>query len=746
MEKKVVWVFIGCWAICGLVVMAAIQPPPPNIYRLKVEVEGNGTVTPDPMGELSGNIYFYITQSTNFMVDVEAHPDIGWTFDHWEIGPGIPPSATTEYTDNPHSITFTPDFPDWTAKAVFTSIAVYTVTVSAVPPEGGTVTGGGEYPEGTQVTVTAVPKPCYSFMNWTEDGTVVSTEPTYTFVVTADRDLVAHFQAKKYVITASAGPGGRISPAGEIEVACGADQTFVITPDPCYRIADVVVDGTSVGPVSSYTFEGVTSDHTIVASFEPTRYTIQASAGPGGRISPAGEIEVACGADQTFVITPDPCYRIADVVVDGNSVGPVATYTFEDVAANHRIEVSFEKLTYTLTVDVDSVGQGVIEVDRVEPPSYPATYEFECGTQVTLRAVPADGYEFVGWSGDIVGSHPVVQLIMDSDKEIMAHFQAVTGRLCVSPDPLDHDFGTLQVGESATWRFHINNCGTGVLDWSALADELWVTVSPESGSLRAGEGVTVEVKLNTAGLRPGKTYLIGLEVTSSGGEASGTLEVKIAAPCHRSHQLLGQPGWHLISLPGEVCGRCTSHGFADLCCALCHELSPCYIVIYDRSQQAYSPVSRCERIQYETGMGFWVWIQRPTDLHVELRPPRGTVAINLKKGWNLIGVPFEYPIVLSDLVIVAQGRHINLRAACADGIVGSFLFRYFPEHGYVGIPLTEGGSLLPWVGYWLYATKDCRLLIPPSRATVAEAPLTLSEEELRARGVKLPPEPPPSPR
>jgi len=670
--RKVVLVLVGCWAVCGFLATAAFQPPPPNIYRLKVEIEGNGTVTPDPAGDLSGDIYFYITQNTDFIVDVEAYPDTGWTFDHWEIGPGIPPSGTTEYTDNPHSITFTPDSPDWTAKAVFTSTAVYTVTVNAVPPEGGTVTGGGEYPEGTQVTVTANPNPCYEFVNWTEDGTVVSTEPFYTFTVDNSRDLVAHF--------------------------------------------------------------------------DPLTYTITASAGPGGTIYPAGDVVVDCGGDQTFTITPDPCYWIAEVVVDGNSVGPVASYTFEDVAANHRIEASFEKLAYTLTVDVDSVGQGVIEVGGVEPPSYPATYEFECGTQVALRAVPADGYEFMGWSGDIASPSAVVHVTMDCDKEVVAHFQEVTARLCVSPDPPDHDFGTLHPGESATWQFYIENCGTGVLDWSALADELWVAVSPESGSLRAGESVMVEVELNTTGLKPGKLYLIGLQVTSNGGEASGTLEVKIAVPCYRSHRLLSSAGWHLISLPGEVCGPYISPSLADLCCILCDDLSPCYIVTYGRDQQGYSPIVRCERIRHEMGMGFWVWTQRPTDLDAELRAPRDTVTVNLRKGWNLIGIPFEYPVAFSDLVIVVQTRHINLRAACVDGVVGPYLFLYSPEQGYVGISLTEGGALQPWVGYWLYAAEDCRLLIPPSRATVAEAPITLSEEELRAQGVKLPPEPPLSPR
>jgi len=80
------------------------------------------------------------------------------------------------------SYTFENVTSDHTIHANFRGIQ-YIVTVSAAPPEGGTVSGGGTYPAGTQVTVSANPNPCYEFVNWTEDGTVVSTEPFYTFTV-----------------------------------------------------------------------------------------------------------------------------------------------------------------------------------------------------------------------------------------------------------------------------------------------------------------------------------------------------------------------------------------------------------------------------------------------------------------------------------------------------------------------------------------------------------------------------------
>ncbi|MGB5746649.1 MAG: PKD domain-containing protein, partial [Desulfobacterales bacterium] len=70
-----------------------------------------------------------------------------------------------------------------------------------------------------------------------------------------------------HTIAASAGTHGRISPSGLVTVSNGADQFFSINPDQYYRVADVVVDGSSVGSVTTYTFDNVIRDHTIVASF-----------------------------------------------------------------------------------------------------------------------------------------------------------------------------------------------------------------------------------------------------------------------------------------------------------------------------------------------------------------------------------------------------------------------------------------------------------------------------------------------
>ena len=74
-------------------------------------------------------------------------------------------------------------------------------------------------------------------------------------------------------------------------------------------------------------------------------YTIKATAGAGGSISPSGNVSVREGRDQTFTITPDKGYAVANVKIDGKSIGAVKSYTFENVRRTHTIEVIFVKGT-----------------------------------------------------------------------------------------------------------------------------------------------------------------------------------------------------------------------------------------------------------------------------------------------------------------------------------------------------------------------------------------------------------------
>ncbi|HYX26938.1 MAG TPA: Calx-beta domain-containing protein, partial [Pyrinomonadaceae bacterium] len=165
-----------------------------------------------------------------------------------------------------------------------------------------------------------------------------------------------------YTITASAGAHGSIVPSGAVLVDQGGSQSFTISANSCYHIADVLVDGVSQGAISSYTFSNVQADHTIAASFAVDTYMISASTGSHGSINPLGAVSVNCGSDQSFSISADSGYQIQDVLVDGVSQGAIPSYTFTNVQANHTISASFVVTCGTITLSPSSLPDGQVGV------------------------------------------------------------------------------------------------------------------------------------------------------------------------------------------------------------------------------------------------------------------------------------------------------------------------------------------------------------------------------------------------
>ncbi|HVP40311.1 MAG TPA: CARDB domain-containing protein, partial [Candidatus Saccharimonadales bacterium] len=145
------------------------------------------------------------------------------------------------------------------------------------------------------------------------------------------------------MITATAGPDGSISPSGEVLVNVGDSLQFTITPADCHRISTVLVDGDTVGPVSSYTFHNITTDHTISASFALITYTITASGSGPGSVSPSGAVPVPCAGSQQFYVRPDAGCVLVSLYADGftAALAPDSSYTFTNVTQNHTLAATF---------------------------------------------------------------------------------------------------------------------------------------------------------------------------------------------------------------------------------------------------------------------------------------------------------------------------------------------------------------------------------------------------------------------
>jgi len=296
------------------------------------------------------------------------------------------------------SYTFEDVTSDHTIHAVF-SVIQYIITASA--GDGGSISPVGDvgvsygHSQGFNITSNTG----YTIGGVLVDGTPVGAVSSYTFTnVTGNYWIHAAFNVIQYTITASAGVGGSISPVGDVVVSHGQSQTFTITSKIGYAISDILVDGTSMGAVSSYTFTNVTEDHTIQAAFSMIQYTITASAGVGGNISPVGNVVVSHGQNQGFNITPSTGYAISDILVDGTSIGAVSSYTFEDVASDHTIHANFKLIPvnepivrYRLTLAV-SPGVGGTAIDQTGAASY------EEGDIVAIKALATECYEFVSWT------------------------------------------------------------------------------------------------------------------------------------------------------------------------------------------------------------------------------------------------------------------------------------------------------------------------------------------------------------
>ena len=143
----------------------------------------------------------------------------------------------------------------------------YTITATANPTGAGTVSGAGTYNRYATCTLTASANNGYTFTNWTRNGTVVSTNATYSFTVTGNASYVANFTQNTYTVTATANPtqGGYITGAGTY--GHGSTATLNATANADYTFINWTENGIQVSTEATYSF-AVTTNRTLVANFE----------------------------------------------------------------------------------------------------------------------------------------------------------------------------------------------------------------------------------------------------------------------------------------------------------------------------------------------------------------------------------------------------------------------------------------------------------------------------------------------
>ncbi len=365
---------------------------------------------------------------------VNATANTGYTFSNWTEN-GSVVSTSASYTFNVES--------DRTLVANFTE-NTYTVTVSANPSNGGTATGGGTFTHGQSCTVNATANTGYTFTNWTENGSVVSTDASYTFTVSSNRTLVAHFTINSYTINATADPsnGGTVNGAGTY--THGQSCTLTATASTGYTFTNWTENGNVVSTNASYSFT-VEGDRTLVAHFTINSYTITATADPtnGGQISGAGTYTY--GQSCTLTVLPTLGYTFINWTENGTQVSSQASYTFT-VTGNRDLVAHLSSQSYIITATADPAEGGVVT----------GSGGYDYGDECTLTATANEGYTFVNWTkdGTEVTTENTYTFTVTESETYVAHFTINTYEIGATADPNEGGLvtgaGNYEYGTSCT--------------------------------------------------------------------------------------------------------------------------------------------------------------------------------------------------------------------------------------------------------------------------------------------------------
>ena len=307
----------------------------PTTYAVTVSNDGNGTGTATPSAAAAGT-----------EITLAATPNKGYHFKEWQVISGGVTIENNRFT-----------MPDGNVevKAVFEedvpAPTEFTITVKT-DGNGTASTSHAKAATGTAITLTATPNKGYHFKEWQVISGGVTIENDKFTMPSANVEVKAIFEKDaptEFTITFD-GNGGTPSVGSRTTT----NQKLTSLPSAS-RSGRYNFDGwytKKSGGTEITTDTEFFADTTVYAHWTYTGsgggsgysyYTIKATAGAGGSISPSGNVSVREGRDQTFTITPDKGYAVANVKIDGKSIGAVKSYTFENVRRTHTIEVIFMK-------------------------------------------------------------------------------------------------------------------------------------------------------------------------------------------------------------------------------------------------------------------------------------------------------------------------------------------------------------------------------------------------------------------
>ena len=427
-------VFVGNLAVCMAHTGGYQTHSNPTYYWQSYHVLGDGSIMPyrvQPTANTVSHASSISSGATSFMVSAQEGSYVGISQNGVLKGAALVPASgsvnvpITPVTSGQVKIVVTKPQRQPYSQTISVGgggTTTYTVAVTANPSNGGTVTGNGTYNQGQSCTVTATANNGYTFVNWTEGGTVVSTNASYTFNVNSNRILVANFEflpTPTYTITLSASPsnGGTVTGGGVYEE--GQSCTISATPATNYVFVKWTKNGQQVTTNATYSFT-VTENATFVAQFQyvPPTYTIEAVANPeeGGTITGAGTYNQ--GESCTLTANPATGYHFQRWTKNGSLISHDPTINIV-VTENALYTAYFLVDKFVITASVDPEEGAVL--------TGAGTYDY--GETATLTVVPNPDFRFDYWTedGEVVSEETSYSFTVTEARHLVAHLTSTLG-------------------------------------------------------------------------------------------------------------------------------------------------------------------------------------------------------------------------------------------------------------------------------------------------------------------------------
>ena len=339
-------------------------------------------------------------------VTLTASPIPGYGWKTW--------SGTVSDTSNPTTVTITSDkhLAVTFELRLLLTINNQMLTGPSLEFPGGSVSASpapgtdGRYAQDTTALLTAMPSAGYRFDRWSGDASGNVTSITIT--MNANKNATATF-IKVYNLATSVKPaqGGSVSTAGGTYDE-GTIVSLTATAASGYRFDRW--SGDASGNVTSITIT-MNANKSVTATFIRV-YTLTTSVEPaqGGSVF-TGRGTYDEGTSVILTAIPASGYRFDHW--SGDASGNVTSVTLT-MNANKNVTATFIKI-YTLTISVEPAGSGSVS---------PGGGPYDEGTSVVLTAIPASGYRFDHWSGDVSGNTISITIMMNTDKSVTAVFIA----------------------------------------------------------------------------------------------------------------------------------------------------------------------------------------------------------------------------------------------------------------------------------------------------------------------------------